>query len=251
MLVRLRRIHPDTKELTAEAAVSEPGLRDLAPEDRPYIVLNMISTADGRATISGRTREMGNDADRELFHALRGEVDAVMVGAGTLRVERYGRLVRDRARRERREREGLAPDPLACVVSGRLDLPGDLPLLQDSQSRVVVLTSSEEEIGEVPAQVEYLRGGTHPLELRPLVERLRGEYDLRLVLCEGGPTLNGWLLGEGLVDELFLSVAPKLDGDAAAPTIVEGRELPGTVELELASALESEGHLFLRYRVQR
>ncbi len=71
------------------------------------------------------------------------------------------------------------------------------------------------------------------------------------MLCEGGPTLNSTLLREGLVDELFLSLAPKLVGGSRGPTIVAGEQgLPGTVELDLLSSLEAQGHLFLRYRVR-
>jgi riboflavin biosynthesis pyrimidine reductase len=78
-----------------------------AHDDRPYLVLNMVTTADGRVTIGGRSGPIGNEADKDLFHALRTRVDAVMVGAGTLRAEKYGRLVRKPERREARVRAGL------------------------------------------------------------------------------------------------------------------------------------------------
>jgi hypothetical protein len=80
---------------------------------RPRVLLNMVSTLDGRATIGGRSGPIGNRADRELFHALRSVVDAVLVGAGTARAERYGRLVREESVRERRLARGLAAEPLA------------------------------------------------------------------------------------------------------------------------------------------
>ena len=107
----------------------------------------MVTTADGRVTIGGRSGPIGNEADQDLFHALRTRVDAVMVGAGTLRAEKYGRLVRKPERREARERAGLAPDPLAVIVSGRLDLPPDLPLLHEPEQQVLVATFSD---GELP-----------------------------------------------------------------------------------------------------
>ena len=69
--------------------------------------------------------------------------------------------------------------------------------------------------------------------------------------CEGGPTLNGALLADGLVDELFLSLAPKLSGGVDPLTIVEGMTLPGAVDMELEWLLESESHLFLRYALRR
>ena len=225
-------------------------LGDLAPPDRPYLVLNMVSTLDGRIAIDGRSGPIGGDADRELFFGLRTQGDAVMVGAGTVRTERYGRLVRRPDLRERRVADGLAPDPLAVVVSARLRLPEDLPLLQDEHSTVVVLTASHEELPDTPAEVHYLRGPPGiALELRPLLGRLRSEFGVRSILCEGGPTLNAGLIAEGLVDELFLSLAPKLAGGPAM-TLLTGDPLPEPLLAELVWLLEHESHLFGRYRLQ-
>ena len=91
----LRRLLPSGEPATVEEIVEGLGLRDRAAAlaGRPYVMLNMVSTADGRASIGGRSGPIGNRADRELFHGLRSTVDAVMVGAGTVRMERYGRIV--------------------------------------------------------------------------------------------------------------------------------------------------------------
>ena len=245
--MELQRIYPDRAPLTPDQAITGLDLAGLAAPDRPYVVLNMVATADGKATIAGRTGPIGNAADRALFHHLRTQVDAVMVGAGTIRTERYGRLVRDPALREKRRREGLAPDPLAVLVSGSLNLPADLPLLSDPDSTVLVLTSSDRELEGCAARIDYLRAPDGELELGPMLRRLREEHGIRSILCEGGPTLNSTLLPDGLVDELFLSVAAKLIGGSGTLTIVDGLPLPEPVELRLVWALEAEGHLFLRY----
>jgi 5-amino-6-(5-phosphoribosylamino)uracil reductase len=248
--VRLRRLHPEPGELTPEEATTGLRLGDLAPPDRPYIALNMVATLDGRITIDGRSGPIGDEADRELFHGLRTQVDAVMVGAGTVRTERYGRLVKDPARRERRVAEGLAPDPLAVVVSARLRLPEDLPLLQDEHSTVMVLTAAEGELPPTPARVICVHGPPGAeLELGPLVRWLRSEHGVRSILCEGGPGLNESLVREGLVDELFLSIAPKLAGGPPL-TVLSGDPLGEPLDAELVSLLEHEGHLFGRYRLQ-
>jgi riboflavin biosynthesis pyrimidine reductase len=89
------------------------------------------------------------------------------------------------------------------------------------------------------------------LTLTAVLERLRAEHGVRLLLCEGGPTILGALLTEGLLDELFLSVASKLAGGGRGPSIVEGPGLADPLEMELAWVLESEGHLFLRYVIER
>ena len=215
----------------------------------------MVATLDGKATLGGRTAGIGGPADRELFHHLRTQADAVMVGAGTLRTERYGRIVREPALRGKREREGLDADPVACLVSASLDGLAELPLLAVPEQRVAVLTAAAGELPPGEAKVEYVRagpaeGGGGRVDLRAALARLRAEWGLRSILCEGGPTLNSELLRTGLVDELFLSVSPKLAGGAEALTIVAGKALPEPVELEVVWLLEHHGELFGRWRVR-
>ncbi len=253
-MTTLRRIYPDQAAATPEEATTGLGLAHLAPAERPYLVLNMIASADGAASLEGRTRTLGDEIDREVFHGLRTQADCVMVGAGTARIERYGRLVKDPRRRERRRAEGLASDPLACVVSGRLDLPADLPLLQDSDSRVVVATGSDGELPETAADVEYIRTEGAPTirpALTPLLRRLRSDQGVRSVLCEGGPRLNSSLLDEHLVDELFLTVSPKMAAGTPEITIVAGPPPPEPFDLQLVTCHEAAGALYLRYRVRR
>ena len=209
----------------------------------------MVSTADGKAAVEGRTSTISTDTDRQVFHHLRTQADAVMAGATTIAMERYGPIVKTDELRAKREREGLAPDPLAVIVSGSLSVPADVPLLQHPDSRVVIVTQSSAELSGVAAQVEYLRSESGPFDLRPLLARLRDEYGVRSIMCEGGPTLNYSLLLYGLVDELFLTLSPTLAGGADALTIVAGQPLPELVPLELVWALEHDSELFLRYKV--
>jgi riboflavin-specific deaminase-like protein len=248
--VEFRRLFPDTGTLIATEAAA--ALREDAdpPPHRPHLALNMVATADGRITIGGRSGPIGNQHDRALFHELRTQADAVMVGAGTLRTERYGRIVKDPERRARRAAAGLAEDPLALVVCGSLALDPEIPLLQDPDSHVAVITTSEGEIEGVRARVEYLRTetGEAKVPLAPAMRELR-ERGVETVLCEGGAMLNGALLAEGLVDELFLVIASKLAG-GAGPGVVGGPQLEPTVQMELVSALEGGGDLFLRYRTR-
>jgi riboflavin biosynthesis pyrimidine reductase len=112
------------------------------------MLCNFALTVDGRAAIDGRSGPIAGPADLELLLALRSRVDAVMVGAGTLRAERYGRIIRDPDVRARREAEGLSDDPLAVVVSGSLEIPWEIPLFSDGGGEVVVFTSSEEGVPE-------------------------------------------------------------------------------------------------------
>ena len=242
MSERFARILPDRADgLTAhDVAAAVPGPQ---PPGRPFLLVNMIATADGRATIAGRTGPIANRADYELFHALRTRVDAVMVGAETVRVEGYGRMVPEPEDRARRERAGLRPDPLAVLVSRSLAVPGDVGLLAAPENSIVVLTPSPG--GELPpcaAEVRYLRG-----DVAAGVRRLASELGVHSLLCEGGPQLLGDLVRASLVDEVHLVVAPKLAAGADPLTIVTGPALEPPRDLRVVSVHESGGYLFLRY----
>ena len=215
-------------EAVASELVGELALRERAPADRPFVALNMISTLDGRITRDGRTGPLANRADHEMFHALRSAGDAVLVGAGTVRVEGYG-----------------AMDRLAVVVSRSLDLPPDLGLLRHAANRVLVVTDSDSELEPCAAQVGYLRQPR--VDLGDALRRLRGEHGVRAVICEGGPRLNAALLPAGLVDELHLVIAPLLVGGADPLTLVEGDRIDPPLAGRPEWLLESGGYLFARY----
>ena len=190
-----------------------------APPDRPYLVVNMVASVDGRATIHGRTKDLSSPADKAVFFALRRAVDAVLVGTGTLREERYGPILPD-----------ADEQPLAIVCSRRGDFPEDIPLFTDPRSRILTHTG--------PSPGEALR-------------RAREEEGVRSVLCEGGPTLNAALFAEDLVDELFLTISPLIANGPAPLTIVEGAGPETPVPLELVWTFEEDGMLFCRYAVAR
>jgi riboflavin-specific deaminase-like protein len=213
-------------------------------QERPLVAVNFVATVDGRATIEGRSGPIGSDADTAMLAGLRARFEAVMVGAGTMRVERYGRLVTKEETRERRQAAGLPPEPLMVLVSGRLDLPWDAPLFT-AGGEVLIFTSSEAEPPETAAAVEVVRH-EGAVNLAEALGHLRRERGVRALLCEGGPHLHDQMQADGLVDDLFLTIAPKLSG-GEAPRIVEG-PLPAVAELELAWLLEEDGELFARYR---
>jgi len=241
----MQRLLPNPGPTTVEQQLSGLDLIDLAYDDRPYVVVNFATTLDGRAAIEGRSGAIGSDTDTEMLQMLRTRVDAVMIGAGTMRAERYGRIVSDPALRARRERIGLPHDPLAVIVSGRLDLPWDAPLFTDGGGRVLIFTASEAEPPqtETPVRVERHEVG---VDIAEALRHLREERGIRALLCEGGPGLHNQLQATGLVDELFLTIAPKLPG-GQEPRILEG-ELPQIGLWELAWLLEERSELFARYR---
>jgi riboflavin-specific deaminase-like protein len=241
-------IHPERRAVTPEELATGLRLRELAPPDRPYLGINMVSSLDGKATLDWRTRGLSSDTDRRVFHQLRTQADAVMVGAGTARTERYGRITKSDELRQIRQNEGLVPDALAVVVSGRLDLPPDLPLLNEPEQRVVIATASADTLPGLTGDVEYARVGD---DLPRLMAYLREQHGVNSVLCEGGPTLNSFLFAADVVDELFLTLNPKLLSGSAALTIVAGRELVEPAEPGLVSVAEAGGELYTRWRFSR
>jgi riboflavin-specific deaminase-like protein len=241
----VRRLLPDPGPTAIEQQLDAYRPWEEAREERPLVAVNFAATVDGRATIGGVSGPIGSSADTAMLARLRTRFDAVMIGAGTMRAERYGRLVGDREQRRRRELIGLPQDPLMVIVSGRLDLPWDAPLFTAGDGRVLIFTASE---AEPPATATPLRVIRHEgfVDLAKALRELRQECGIRALLCEGGPGLHGELEGGGIVDDLFLTIAPKLAG-GEAPRILEGK-LPATAELELAWLLEQDGELFARYR---
>lgn len=219
-------------------------------EDRPYVISNFVLSLDGRSSVGGVSSVLGSEVDTELLVGLRTRVDAVMIGGGTMRAERYGRAVPDPVKRERREREGLDADPLMVIVSGMLDLPWDAPLFEDAGAAAVIFTVSDAELPETPASVEAVRFEGE-LDLAEALRHLRRDRGVRALLCEGGAHLHGALHAVGCVDELFVTLAPKLVG-GETPGLVAG--LPANVrELELAWLVSEPetGELFARYQVVR
>jgi riboflavin biosynthesis pyrimidine reductase len=214
------------------------------PAERPHVALNFAGTLDGRSSIEGRSGPIGSDTDTAMLVGLRERFDAVMIGAGTMRVERYGRVVSDPRRRAHREALGLPGDPLMVIV-GSLDQPWDAGLFTDGGGRVVLFTADEGEAPPTATPVEVIREVDGRVDMATALRRLRADHGVRAVLCEGGPRLHSQLQASGLADELFLTIAPKLVG--AGATILEG-VLPEVAELDLVWLLQEGSELFARYR---
>ena len=225
-------------EVDAFLAALRPWER--APEGRPLVLVNMVSTVDGAVTIGGKSGPIGGDGDHAMFHGLRTIVDAVVVGTGTLRAERYGRLVRKPERRAARAALGLDEDPLAVLITKSGDIPWDAPLFEAPEQRVLIAGPASPP--SVAAQVELIDAFGPGAVMRALTA-----FGVRAVLCEGGPTLNRALLDDGVLDELFLTLSPKLAGEGDALRILAGEGAP--VDLRLESVLHHDGELYLRYRL--
>jgi riboflavin biosynthesis pyrimidine reductase len=241
----MRRLLPDPGPTTVDEQLDGYRPWEEPREGRPLVAVNFASTVDGRATIGGVSGPIGSATDTKMLGRLRTRFDAVMIGAGTMRAERYGPLPNNPERRAERERLGLSPDPLLVIVSGRLDLPWDAAAFTDGGGEVLILTASEAEPPETATPVELIRHDGF-VNIVEALRQLHADFGIQALLCEGGPGLHNQLEGAGYVDDLFLTIAPKLAG-GDGPRIIEG-DLPGVAELELTWLLEQDSELFARYR---
>jgi len=245
--MQFSQLWPRLRTVEIEEHIAGLDLGAEAPAERPFTVVNFVSSVDGRATFRGRSGPLGDGADKALFRTLRHYADAVLIGTGTLRVERYGRMVKDPEARAQRRGRGLPAEPLACLVTRSGQVPFDIPLFGEPEARVVVFTGTELDAPDVAADVEVVKLEPRELTFATALHRLRHVYGVRALLCEGGPSVFGALLHERLVDQLFLTLAPKLAGGGENPSITTGPELPDPGGLTLEDVLERDGSLFLRY----
>ena len=132
----MRRLLPDPGPTTVEEQLDTYRPWEQPREDRPFVAMNFAATVDGRATIGGVSGPIGSATDTAMLVGLRTRFDAVMIGAGTMRAERYGRdRLRPGANASDASELGLTADPLMVIVSGRLDLPWDARLFTDGAAR--------------------------------------------------------------------------------------------------------------------
>ncbi len=243
----LRRLLPDPAETTVLDQLATFSPFESPPADRPRLFTNFALTADGKATIDGRSGKIGSDTDTAMLVGLRTRADAVMIGSGTMRAENYGRVVADPAKRALRESNGLSADPLVVILAGSLDLPWDAPLFTAGAGEVLIFTATDAAPAETATPVELVRH-EGKVDVIEVMRHLRATRGIRAVLCEGGPTLHAELLTAGLVDELFITRAPKLAGGQGAEIFngLGARER----DLELVWLLEEAGELYLRYRLR-
>jgi riboflavin biosynthesis pyrimidine reductase len=208
-----------------------------------WVMANMVCGLDGSAAMNGRVGALSSGADSVLFQRMRSLADVVLVGAETVRRERYGPVQLPSDLAAKRAAAGLA-QPVLAIVSGSLDLPADLPLFEDP-ARVLVFTHGKSDPTAVAALgVEVIVAGESAVEPRRVIEHLAQRHALH-VLCEGGPSLLGELFAADLVDEYFLSLAPLIGGDEL-PVVRNPRGAPAR-SFALGHVLESNGTLFLRY----
>ncbi|WP_167138464.1 pyrimidine reductase family protein [Diaminobutyricimonas sp. TR449] len=234
----------------ADVASDDDVLGWYAVADRatPWVRANFVSSADGAATHDGHSEGLGTPADKRVFQLLRWLADVIVVGAGTVRAEGYaGSLLRSRGR-DWRVSQGLSPHPVVAIVSAKLDLDPGLGVFTDAPVRPLVFTAESaplEHRAELASVAEVLDAGASAVDPRLMRAELvaRG---LPQVHSEGGPHLLGSLIEAGVLDELCLTLSPRLEGGTVRRIVDGGAVVP--MRMSLAHALAADdGTLLLRY----
>lgn len=218
--IRVVCVTTDVDQLTADYLADQR----THPDGSPWVLLNMIASADGAVSIDGVSGGLGNDADFAIFKTLRSVADVILVAAGTARAEKYrAPTVSDEVREQRRGR-GQQDLPTIAVVTRSLDLDLDGPLFGDEHYRPAVVTvtaSPAADRAAVAGRAEVFVAGDTDVDLSRAV-RMLGETYGPVVLAEGGPTLNAQLADADLFDELCLTTAPLLVGGDSARIVANG-----------------------------
>ncbi len=257
------RLHDDTPglpsgEVPREAVYANLRFGDRAPADRPYVVVNMVATIDGKVVIGGpgTTRLIGSRTDHYLMTRIDGQCDAVLFGANLLREDDPRYPFHDEARRARRVARGVRPEPLWVGVTSRAAFPRVPRMFEGGAARTVLFAGSgiaPHDRATYGAATTLVVADGPEVSLPEMLRVLRDDFGVRSACCLGGPALNAGMLRAGLVDEVFCTIAPKVHNGQRGTTMFEGEPFPvdALPRFDLAAVHADDGEVYLRYRVRR
>jgi riboflavin biosynthesis pyrimidine reductase len=230
------------------------------PDGRPFVRVNTVSALDGTVAIGGRSGDVSGPADRSVFRALRSLADVVLVGAGTVRAERYGPVKLPDDVQQTRLGRGQRALPRLAVVTRRVDLDFESQIFGGDVERPIVIAPGTADLGTLTRArlvADVLTSGSETIDFLSALGAL-ADQGMRHVLCEGGPRLNASLVDASLVDEVCLTFSPKLAVGVGEGLVrgwlnrdsadQGGLPSPALIGLRLVHVLEQDGFLFLRMR---
>lgn len=221
----------------------------------PFIFVNMAITADGKiATANRAVSSFGSKRDKDHLLELRATADAVMCGAGTVNAAPINLGPGPAKYRRTRVRRGLSEYNLRVVTSGSGGVDPKAAIFKYTFSPIIILTTgraSSSKLKELRALgAEIKIAGAHEIDFRKAVGWLREKWQVKRLLCEGGGELNDALFRAGLVDEIHLTICPKIFGGRTAPTIADGIGVPklsDAAQFRLKSMKRVGDELFVVY----
>src|SRR5262245_18459650 len=241
MLPPMRELYPNPADDVDPFARYGADDRTAPAGRRPWVMVNMIATADGATAVDGRSGALGGPADKLVFGAIRAVADVILVGAGTVRAETYGppRIPPGRD----------APPRLAIVTRSLVIVPSARVFADPAPDHRPIVVTTERSVpsrrGALAEVADIMTAGEDFVDVMQAVAAL-GDRGARVVLCEGGPSLNGHLVAGGVLDELCLSFAPLVAG-GSSPRLAHGPGQPHVTHMRLDRVLEADDMLFLRY----
>jgi len=218
----------------------------------PFVFSNFAMTADGKiAFAGGKFTPFGSKRDLEHLYELRATADAVMCGART--VETTGTILGNGGEKFRKLRlkHRLAEFPLRVIVTGSGSINPTANIFKKRFSKIIVLTTariSKANLKELLAVADEVKVcGKMEINFPAALRWLREKWKVKRLLCEGGGELHSAMIRAGLVDELHLTVCPKIFGGRNAPTIAGGAgfsRLADAARFKLKSANPIDDELF-------
>lgn len=220
----------------------------LDDRETPRLRINFVSSADGAVTLGGRSGALGGATDQRVMQVLRAMTDVIVVGAGTVRAEGYGGMAPEDEDAAWRRAHGLPGTPRFAIVSAALHLAPADPVFAQARQRPIVVTcahSPSDRREALAAVADILVCGENEVDLPDMRDALAAQ-GMPQILSEGGPHLFGSLTAAGLVDELCLTLAPRLVGGEAGRIIRSAPEADRRYRVR-SILHDDEGFVFLRY----
>lgn len=213
----------------------------------PHVILNSAMSLDGKIAKFGERIKFSNEKDKKRVHGLRKKVDAIMVGINTIIVDNP-KLTAHHA-----ENYDAMKNPVRIIVDSNARIPLESNVLKMGAGKTIVAVSKNapesriEHLKKLGAEV-IVCGENEKVDLRELLVKLKNENNIKKILLEGGGTLNKEMLKEGLIDEIFITVAPTLIGYGVS--IINGK-LENEIKLKLEGIKQLDEQVVFHYFVEK
>lgn len=219
---------------------------------RPHVTLVSEVTVDGKLTVTkGASSKllmqfMSHEAE-VMLHQIRADLDAIMVGANTIRIDNSFLTVRHVS----------GKNPIRVIPSSMGDIPIDANVLSDDAPTIIAVSEQADakhcmELTGKGANIEVC--GKESVDLRLLMQILYEKYEIKTMMLEGGSTLNGHMFQEGLIDEVVLIHLPFIAGGEDTPSLVTGlhpRDVSELLQLTLKENFLAGDNLITKWEVKR
>lgn len=218
---------------------------------KPYVILNAAMTLDGKIATKTGSSEISCPEDIIRVHELRKEVDAIMVGIGTVIADNPKLTV------HKIEAE-LSDNPIRVIVDSKARTPIAAKVTNKDADTIIAVANDyksdfivSDRYQELKKRADIFFSGKDKVDLKALLTYL-GDKNIRTLMLEGGSTLNFAMIKEGLIDEIRVAVAPMVVGGVDAKSLFGGEgfdEMSEAVKLELKDNYMLGKDLILVYNV--